>query len=609
MDQQTALDRFKDIPELIILVASYLDKEDIISLQLTSRKIYPLVHVLYFRQVGFDYESSLSEFRQAAQHAQFITSLILDEESFDFYCNALMEVSREPTTRSTLEQSRLKTCSVASTSTSSSSSSSSLQLPNHAQLDAILGEEALYKICQSSLMFTARLFYVVRFSPFLTSLTLDGIKIDSFEQLNFLARILSGIGRLEDLDLCFCSELPSVTLLSTIIHCCPPLVKSLTVAIETPNDSLSASEDSDDDGDDDDDDIPDPPAEVSGPIEDRQTPLARLTKLEFLRNEKRVDAEQYMSILEFLPALEITDIPAVDSSLRNVALCMAECCPRLKSLRQAGFSFDKQGFMVSQLLEAKAANTIESVLILHIHERPSSRNLLGLHHHFLSLKSIIFDACTRVNQVTVNAILFGCPDLEVFRITSHVHSDFEHSLHEIVKKPWASNKFKELRLVLTFNELAKLPMDYYPEEDMTPDGVKRLTKFYRQLASLRELRILDLKVDFDKGGMYDEDEPVEYYHYSFPGFLTLEDRRRYRKGWLGLMEGLTKLEELRGSFNIDSMLEGFEFEMSEAYWIADNWPNLKVIELFSKRRVKKWKKNQMAGTIHFMRPKLKIAVP
>ncbi|KAF9123137.1 hypothetical protein BGX30_001612 [Mortierella sp. GBA39] len=606
MEQQTALDRFKDIPELIILVASYLDKEDIISLQLTSRKIYPIVHDLYFRQVDFDGLSSLRKFKQAAQHARHITSLTLDEEFFDLYCDALMEVSREPATRSTLEQSRLRTCSPASTSTSSSSSSSSLQLPNHAQLDAILGEEALYKICLSSVMFTARLFYVVRFSPLLTSLTLVRFKIDSFEQLNFLARILSGIGTLEDLDLCFCSELPSATFLSTIIHCCPPLVKSLTVAIETPYDSLSASEDSDDD---DDDDIPDPPAAVSGPIEDRQTPLARLRKLEFLHSEDRVDAEQYLSILEFLPALEMTDIPAVDSSQRDVALHMAECCPRLKSLRQTGFSFDKQGIMVFQLLEAKAANTIESVLILEIHERPSSRNLLGLHHHFLSLKSIIFDQCTRVNQVTVNAILFECPDLEVFRITSYAHSDFEHSLREIVKKPWASNKFKELRLVLTLNELAKLPLDYYPEEDMTPDGVKRLTKFYRQLASLRELRILDLKVDFDKGGMYDEDEPVEYYHYSFPGFLTLEDRQRYRKGWLGLMGGLTKLEELRGSFNIDAMLEGFEFEMSEAYWIADNWPNLEVIELFSKRRVKKWKKNQMAEMLHVMRPELKITVP
>lgn len=316
-----------------------------------------------------------------------------------------------------------------------------------------------------------------------------------------------------------------------------------------------------------------------------------------------------MSILKFLPALETTDVPAVDNSQRDVTLYMAECCPRLKSLRQTGLSFDRQGTMILQLLEAKEADTIESILTFQIQERPSKRNYLGLQHHFLSLKSIIFDACTRVNQVTVNAILFECPDLEVFRITSYVHSDFEHSLHAIFKKPWASNKSKELRLVLTLNELAKLPFDYMPEEDMTPDGVKRLTKFYHQLGSLRELRILDLKVDFDKGGMYDEDELTDYFHYSLPGFLTLEDRRRFRKGWLELMGGLTRLEELRGSFNIEAMLEGFEFERSEAYWIATNWPNLKVIELFSKRRANKWKKHPMGKMLHGMLPELKITVP
>lgn len=584
------------------MVASYLDKEDIIPLQLTSRKIY-IVH-LYFRQVDFDGKSSLNDFKQAAQHAQHITSLTLDEEFFDLYHGTLIEVSMASTTRSSLEQSLHKTCSPASTSISSSSSTSSLRLPNHAQLDAILGEKALHELGRSRVMFTARLFYVVRFSPLLTSLTLIRFKIESYEQLNFLARILSGIGTLEDLDLCLCSGLPSLTILSTIIHCCPQLVKSLKVRIVRLYDSPSTSEDSDED-----DDIPDLPAGVSGPIEDRQTPLTRLTNLEFVPREDRVDAEQYISILEFLPALEMTDIPAVDSSQHDVALHMTECCPRLKSLRQTGFSFDRQGTMMLQLLDAKEANTIESALIFQIQERPSSRNLLGLYHHFLSLKSIIFDACTRVNQVTVNAILFECPDLEVFGITSYVHSDFKHSLQGIVKKPWASNKFKELRLVLTLNELAKLPDDYYPEEDMTPVGVKRLTKFYRQLGSLRELRILDLKVDFDKGNMYDEDEPVEYFHYSSPGFLTLEDRRRYREGWLGLMGGLTKLEELRGSFNMKAMLEGFEFEMSEAYWIANNWPNLKVIELFSKRRANKWKKNQMAKMLKAMHPELNITMP
>ncbi|KAF8946795.1 hypothetical protein BGZ47_011381 [Haplosporangium gracile] len=601
MEQGSALDRFKDVPELITLVASYLNQKDITSLQGTSRKIYLIVRPFYFQQVSFDARSSLSEFREAAQHARYIFSLTLDEECFDSYYDAMAGVAKDPATKSSLDHSQLKSCSPASFSTSTSSPSS-LQLPTHAELDAILGEEALYELCQNSIMPTAWLFYVIRFSPFLTSLTLIRFKIESEEQLNFLGRILSGIGTLENLVLYLCSGEPSMPFLSTIIHSCPPLIKSLTLGIESLDDFSS-------EGSEDDDDITDAPAAVSRPIEDRQAPLARLTKLEYVPFGGRVDAEQYMSILEFLPAVEMMNIPAVDNARRDVALRLAECCLRLKSLKQTGLSFDRQGVMAFQILEALPVNMIESLLITQVQERPSSRDLLGLHYHFQSLKSIIIDVCIRINQVTVNAILFECPELEVFRITSYAHSNFEHSLREIVKKPWASTKFKELRLVLTLNELAKLPMDYYPEEDMTPAGVKRLARFYQQLGSLRELRILDLKVDFDKGGMYDEDEPVEYFHYSFPGMLTLEDRRRYRKGWLGQLGGLTKLEELRGSFNLESMLEDFEFEMSEVLWIGDHWPNLKVIELFSGGRIKEWRKNLLASYLKDLRPALKITVP
>jgi hypothetical protein len=456
------------------------------------------------------------------------------------------------------------------------------------------------KICESSDNFIPRLFYVVRFSPFLTSLTLD-INIESVEQLNFLGRILSGIGTLESLTLEISSSGPAGTFLTTIIHSCPPLVKSLSLNINIPLDITSTLEDSREDA------IAEVSAEVSGPLENRRTPLTRLTSLECLSHDW-VDGEEYMSILEFLPALETINIPAIDPAHR-VALRIAECCPRLKNLFQSGSSPDKRGNMALQLLQALPENTVESSFI-RVQEFPSSRNLLGLDSHFLSLKNISFDPCCRVNQATVNAILFQCPELEVFKITSYAHSNFEITLQGIVKKPWASTTLKELRLVLTLYELAKLPMDFYPEEDMTPSGEKRLNKFYQQLGALRELRVLDLKVDFDKGGMYDDDEPVEYYHYSFPGILTLEDSRRYRKGWLELLGGLENLEELRGSFNLEAMLEGFEFGQAEAYWIGENWPKLKVIELFTRRRAKKAKRKmpQMAQYLQHKLPGLQVTV-
>jgi hypothetical protein len=96
MEQQSALDRFKDTPEFILLVASYLDQEDIISLQVTSRKMYSHTHPLYYRRVYLDGSSSLSNLRQAAIHARYISSLTVEEEIRGSYYSAIAEVFKIP---------------------------------------------------------------------------------------------------------------------------------------------------------------------------------------------------------------------------------------------------------------------------------------------------------------------------------------------------------------------------------------------------------------------------------------------------------------------------------------------------------------------------------
>lgn len=52
--------------------------------------------------------------------------------------------------------------------------------------------------------------------------------------------------------------------------------------------------------------------------------------------------------------------------------------------------------------------------------------------------------------------------------------------------------------------------------------------------------------------------------------LTPENRAKGRLGWLQLLGGLENLEELRGSFNSDTMLPGLKFGQNEADWIVDH---------------------------------------
>ncbi|KAF9079946.1 hypothetical protein BGX29_005807, partial [Mortierella sp. GBA35] len=63
--------------------------------------------------------------------------------------------------------------------------------------------------------------------------------------------------------------------------------------------------------------------------------------------------------------------------------------------------------------------------------------------------------------------------------------------------------------------------------------------------------------------------------------LVLEDQTAGRTGWLQLLGGLRNLEELRGSFNLDSMLPSFEFGQREADWVVTHWPKLKFIEFYT----------------------------
>jgi hypothetical protein len=172
-------------------------------------------------------------------------------------------------------------------------------------------------------------------------------------------------------------------------------------------------------------------------------------------------------------------------------------------------------------------------------------------------------------------IFHWCSFLEVFRISANWQSKFTLPLNNLVSLTWASKKFRELKLCVQLDKYQQEPdKDDIASSTPMPTWTIGLERLCRQLGVLTDLRILDLRV-----AVWSRSN-VTYKDKTFAGMLSLEDRTTGRFGWLQLLGGLKNLEQLHGSFNLDAMLEGFEFRQEEADWMVEHWPKLQFIEFY-----------------------------
>ncbi|KAF9106553.1 hypothetical protein BGX29_009194 [Mortierella sp. GBA35] len=333
----------------------------------------------------------------------------------------------------------------------------------------------------------------------------------------------------------------------------------------------------------------------------------------YIISSDTISANEFILVLPFLPALESMNIPAIpDQDLAaEVADCIANNCPKLRSLDKSDICYDAEGVMALELLEALEENTLESFSFLQYKETWDTMDV-GLRGHFGSLKSVVFNECIKISINTVMVILLGCTQLEVFKINPNFptyEDNFRLPLHKLARRPWASNKFKELQLVVTLDDaFVQQPADFNPKDIRSgwEDGYER---FYCQIGSLTQLRVLDLMVCVESERRRSDGRVMLYYDLSFPGMMVLQDEATGRKGWLQLLTGLENLEMLCGSPSVESMLPGFGFGQREAEWVADHWPKLKNIEFYS--ALFKSSSSELSSPIQHLkekRPELEVVV-
>ncbi|KAG0288020.1 hypothetical protein BGZ96_008139 [Linnemannia gamsii] len=332
--------------------------------------------------------------------------------------------------------------------------------------------------------------------------------------------------------------------------------------------------------------------EVSSPTL-RTERLVNLKELALWEMDKATTSQDIVALFVHCPNVETLALANIRGNYdpELVAQIVGELCPHLRQIRCRGWRGEGQTrqlpFRIMSAIPEQGLQEINCYSSSFILNDAVARKSFA--RHSVTLDKIVFDACVEVNSRSLAVILVECPNLVVFQVTwaDHYRGQALH-LEDAIYAPWGSKKFR--RLSLTIGIPVIRPADaneqpYYMRKGplvLTEAEAGRfalLEKFYKQIGSLRDLEHLDLRVDMVNalGESFDD---TTYEHCSFPGLLSLGNKRTGRVGYLDLLSGLTKLKELRGSVYARTDETDKIMSLREIVWFDHYWPQLELAEFF-----------------------------
>ncbi|KAF9899667.1 hypothetical protein EC991_008512 [Linnemannia zychae] len=224
-----------------------------------------------------------------------------------------------------------------------------------------------------------------------------------------------------------------------------------------------------------------------------------------------------------------------------VARLIIDSCPKLSALSQQYTFDDATGMLMVAISRISPENTLKGVKFSGLDD-PDDALLLSLWPHFDSLSSVELLSCIEVSSEVLQVLLYHCSALEVLVVASTDNCGSSIHLEDAVVEIWASSKFTRLQSTVVIPELG--------EEATTT----LLDRFYRMIGMLVNLVVLDLRIAVDEDERDEVGESISYRDRLFPGILRIGEASETgadRGGYLDLLSGLTRLEQLRGSFNVD----------------------------------------------------------
>ncbi|KAF9335788.1 hypothetical protein BGZ91_010355 [Linnemannia elongata] len=394
----------------------------------------------------------------------------------------------------------------------------------------------------------ARARYCLQASPLLTTLRLDNIMIPSRIYADYWAVTISGLGMLETLSMNFVTPDASRPddLFSTIVHCIPPSLKSLSLGVHRHKGAqhLFFREDPDDD-----------PhfklllnAQPSGPTitRDKDSVLPNLTEWN-VYSPYVWDYQTYRGILRRLPNLVSMEAPNIrlNTPVNSLAYArfIVNTCQGLRNLSFNARVSGGEAEPVLAIMGAMQKNTLESLDLRgydYTHNELASR----LTRHYTSLRRLEFQG-SGIGAGLLRLILVNCTNLEVLKAL-----EIPVRLGRLTQERWVSTRIQELHISIDTGE-TQIPIQPNNRRHFTlqhKEKVEQMEILYRQLSLLTELKVKG-------GGLW---------------------------GGLQLLSGLKNLKVLKGlfAFNV-ATLPGFIMREKDVVWVAENWPKLERIEFYT----------------------------
>ncbi|KAF9934672.1 hypothetical protein FBU30_000996 [Linnemannia zychae] len=334
-------------------------------------------------------------------------------------------------------------------------------------------------------------------------------------------------------------------------------------------------------------------SDVAGTLILRSEKLLQLKELSLWEMDKNTTAEDLVALFIHCPKIEKLVLPNIRGSYDKdiVAQILSELCQNLRHFNCKGWRGEsKTKQLPLQITSMLPKDNLQEITYysssLILNDVMARKSFV---RHSITLKTVILEGCIGINSNALGVLVIECSNLEILQVTRTLHVRSPSLLLEdAVASPWGSRKFRRLSLtigipIIQHFDHNRLP--YYLRKgpvilsEAEKERFGLLERFYRQIGSLTELEYLDLRVDMVDwlGQSYDE---TDYMHHSFPGLMSLGNKRVGRAGYLDLLSGLSKLRELRGSFYARADETEVILGLREIVWFDHFWPQLEVGEFF-----------------------------
>ncbi|KAK3841827.1 MAG: hypothetical protein J3R72DRAFT_509854 [Linnemannia gamsii] len=395
----------------------------------------------------------------------------------------------------------------------------------------------------------------------LVDLRLENLNIRKHSQLMLVLQLISGMDVLRYLALCpvpiMNNKKAGEGLFRVIISCFPKTLESLSLAQQQLDKFQGGREQK---------------SSEDYAIRKREGPLTRLRKLDVF-HPGNFAPDIFSELLSNCPKIKSFTVLGSSSSSSVAVEMVRALCPNIQELyiRSCSGKHQPQGKHGLTWAEGMKPGTLKSLRVDE-YNGARLRGVRAIQQHSSSLTRVHLGYFQYLDKDMVQATLKSCSSLSVL-IFDGMGKAVAPPIDTIVNINWAVTALTVLQLVFTvrFQDRGYFEAGrrHYSPNRADRDEWLALEDLARKLGRVVTLEELTLAAVEEK-----KKEQT-----CVPGILTLGNRIQGQLGFLNMLSELKSLKAFRGHFHLNQPEMEATFKREEAVWIVNNWPSLRSIDL------------------------------